>query len=82
MTKSTQKALDIHIEDAKERFNEINDKIDLIRTNHLHHLDLDMKEAKVDLKWLKEGFKSLKGRLWWIAGLILGGGVLTDLFIK
>ena len=82
ITKSTEKQLDDHIKKADSRFSSIEGKIDLMTNNHLHTLDIDMQEVKVNQKWLKEGFNSLKGRLWWIAGLILGGGVLTDILIQ
>ena len=50
----TEKRLDAHIVEAKSDFKEIKDEIKVIKDNHLHTLDVDMKEVKTDLGWLKK----------------------------
>lgn len=58
--------------------------IDTIKTNHLHHIEKDMKEVKDDLKEHKKEVNTkidkMDNRLWWILGILVASILIP--FIK
>lgn len=55
-----------------EHYHKLNEKIDLLKDNHIHHLALDLSSVRGDVTWLKKFF--------WVVASASCGSLITALF--
>ena len=57
------------------QLNDLHKEIDIIKNNHLHHIQLDLDNLSVEIKDTKDSFEKrfdkLDERLWLVIGLVV-----------
>jgi len=57
------------------QLHELHSEIEVIKNNHLHHLQIDVSDLKTELKETKDSFEKrfdrLDERLWLVIGLVV-----------